>query len=230
MSRRPLVSALLALSLAACKGPVESGAPTVQDSAQGSPRTVVSLNRVLQGRYRAIAPACIGQQYRIRGGAGIEPASGLPMKPGHIVEFRNYLPDVATNVTALDAPAPLFSPNLVRPYNVGTEEGETFSAWRYAFPKPGVYEYFDTNMGEPGRKLVDSYYGTVTYIGESSAPKGVVCVDAPNCTASPECLAGTAPEGTVCCSCPGVCCTTDAECTLGNTCLRGRCVDSDTGE
>jgi hypothetical protein len=152
------------------------------------------------------------------------------MKPGHIIEFRNYLPDVATNVTALDAPAPLFSPNLVRPYNVGTEAGETYSSWRYAFPKPGVYEYFDTNMGEAGRKVVDSYYGTVTYIGESSAPKGVVCVDAPNCTASPECLAGTAPEGTVCCSCVGVCCTTDAECPLNKTCLRARCVDQDTGE
>jgi hypothetical protein len=227
--RAPLFIPLFALCLAACKGPL-SDQPSVQDSAPGNPRATVSLNRIIAGRYRAIAPACIGQQYRIRGGAEIQPALGLPMRPGQIVEFRNYLPEVPTNVTALDAPAPLFSPSLVRPYNIVTEGDETFSYWRYAFPQPGVYEYFDTNMGEPGRKVVDSYYGTVSFIGESNAPKAVVCVDAPGCVASLECLNGTAPEGTVCCACVGVCCTTDAECNTDKTCLRGRCVDRDTGE
>jgi hypothetical protein len=227
--RARLVLSLLALSLAACKGPA-SEEPSVQDSARGEPRATVSINRILSGRYRAIAPACIGQQYRIRGINGIEPATGLPMRPGHIVEFRNYLPDVPTNVTALESPAPLFSPNLVRPYNIRTEGDETFSYWRYAFPEPGVYEYFDTNMGEPGRKVVDSYYGTVSYIGESNAPKAVVCVDPPACVTSRECLNGTAPAGTVCCACIDVCCTTDNECNTDKTCLRGRCVDIDTGE
>lgn len=227
--RARLVLPLLALCLAACKGPA-SDQPSVQDSAKGEPRALISINRILAGRYRAIAPSCIGQQYRIRGGIGIEPASGLPMRPGQIAEFRNYLPDVPTNVTSLDAPAPLFSPNLVRPYNIQTDGDETFSYWRYAFPNPGVYEYFDTNMGEPGRKVVDSYYGTVSYIGESSAPKGVVCVDPPSCVASVECLNGTAPIGTTCCACVGVCCTTDNECTSDRTCLRGRCVDRETGE
>lgn len=229
MIRARLIPALLALCLAACKGPALEETPSVQDSAEGQPRTLVSLNRVLQGRYRAIAPACIGQQYRITPG-GVEPAAGLPIRPGNVIEFRNYLPDVPTNVTALDAPAPLFSPNLVRPYNLGTEADETFSFWRYKFPSPGVYEYFDTNMGEPGRKIVDSYYGTVSYVGESTAPKAVVCVDPPGCVASPECLNGTAPEGTVCCACLGVCCTTDAECAGDKTCLRARCVDRETGE
>ena len=157
-------------------------------------------------------------------------ASGLSMRPEQIVEFRNYQPDVATNVTSLSSPSPLFSPNLVRPYNVSTESGETYSYWRYSFPKPGVYEYFDTNMGSPGRQVVDSYYGTVTYVGETNAPKAVVCVDPPSCQATPECLAGTAPEGTVCCACVSVCCQTDAECTTDKTCLRGRCVDIETGE
>jgi hypothetical protein len=223
------ILALLALCLTACKGPASSE-PSVQDSAPGEPRATVSINRILSGRYRAIAPACIGQQYRVRGSGNIELATGLPMRPGHIVEFRNYLPEVPTNVTALDSPAPLFSPNLVSPYNTRTEGDETFSYWRYAFPQPGVYEYFDTNMGEPGRKVVDSYYGTVSYIGESNAPKAVVCVDPPACVSSRECLNGTAPEGTVCCACMGVCCTTDAECNTDKTCLRGRCVDIDTGE
>ncbi|HEY0093241.1 MAG TPA: hypothetical protein VGB96_02910, partial [Archangium sp.] len=89
------------------------------------------------------------------------------------------------------------------------------------------------NMGSPGREVVDSYYGTVTYVGESDAPKAVVCVDPPNCQATPECLAGTAPEGTVCCACVSVCCggeNPESECVTGKTCLRGRCVDVETGE
>ncbi len=229
MIRARFTPALLALCLvAACKGPQDT-TPPVQDSDPGQPRAIVSFNRALAGRYRAISPSCIGQQYRITPGA-VDPAAGLPMRPGHIVEFRNYQPDVPTNVTALAAPKSIFSPNLVRPYNMATEADEQYSFWRYAFPEPGVYEYYDTNMGEPGRKVVDSYYGTVSYVGESTAPRAVVCVDAPGCVASPECLNGTAPEGTTCCACVGVCCTTDAECTGDNTCLRGRCVSRDTGE
>ncbi|HYO68593.1 MAG TPA: hypothetical protein VEU33_21180 [Archangium sp.] len=221
-----------ALCLAACKGPVPADFQPVQDSAKGSPRVSVSINRIIAGRYRTIAPTCIGQQYTVRGAPATEfpRAGGLSMRPEQIVEFRNYQPDVATNVTSLSSPSPLFSPNLVRPYNVGNEGGEAYSYWRYAFPKPGVYEYFDTNMGEPGRKVVDSYYGTVSYIGESNAPRAVVCVDPPNCQATPECLAGTAPEGTVCCTCLSVCCETDNQCTTDKTCLRGRCMDKETGE
>ncbi|MFY0567862.1 hypothetical protein ACN28E_29090 [Archangium lansingense] len=221
-----------ALCVAACKGPPADFQP-VQDSAKGTPRASVSLNRIIAGRYRAISPSCIGQQYTLNvapGTAEFPRASGLSMRPEQIVEFRNYQPDVSTNVTSLSSPSPLFSPNLVRPYNVATESGETYSYWRYAFPKPGVYEYFDTNMGSPGRQVVDSYYGTVTYVGESNAPKAVVCVDPPNCQATPECLAGTAPEGTVCCACVSVCCVTDDQCTTDKTCLRGRCVDRETGE
>jgi hypothetical protein len=221
-----------ALCLTACKGPLPEDFRPVQDSAKGEPRVSVSLNRILSGRYRTIAPMCIGQQYLVQPPAGepVQPTGGLAMRPGQIVEFRNYQSEVPTNITSLSAPAPLFSPNLVKPYNTRTEGKETFSYWRYAFPEPGVYEYFDTNMGDPGRKVVDSYYGTVSYIGESGAPKAVVCVDAPGCVASAECVSGTAPEGTPCCSCLGVCCETDANCTTDKTCLRGRCVDKETGQ
>lgn len=223
----------LALCLAACKGPIPQDFRPVQDSAEGTPRVSASLNRIISGAYRAIAPTCIGQQYVLNAPSG-DPATfplggGLSMKPGQIVEFRNYQPDISSNVTSLTAPASLFSPNLVKPYNIRTEGKETYSYWRYAFPQPGAYEYFDTNMGDPGRKIVDSYYGTVTYVGESNAPKAVVCVDPPSCVASPECLAGTAPAGTVCCTCMGVCCQTDDHCTSDKTCLRGRCVSRDTG-
>jgi hypothetical protein len=227
---RARLAPCLALLLAACKGPVPEDFRPIQDSAKGDPRISVSMNRIISGRYRTIAPMCIGQQYVVSDPADIQPAGGLSMRPGQIVEFRNYQADVPTNVTSLSAPSALFSPNLVKPYNVRTESHETYSYWRYQFPKPGVYEYFDTNMGEPGRKVVDSYYGTVSYIGESNAPKAVVCVDPPNCVASAECLAGTAPEGTACCTCLSVCCEVDAHCTADKTCLRGRCVDKETGE
>jgi hypothetical protein len=218
----------LSLCLTACKESLPADFRPVQDSAQGVPRVTVSLNRLTNGLYRAIAPTCIGQRYAVQG--TFEPAGGLAMRPGQIVEFRNYQPDVPTNVTSLSAPASLFSPSLVRPYNVVIEGKETFSYWRYAFPVPGVYEYFDTNMGTPGRQVVDSYYGTVTYVGESNAPRAVVCVDAPGCVASTECLAGTAPEGTVCCSCPNVCCDNDTHCSEDKNCMRGRCVSDEDGE
>ncbi len=227
---RARLALCLALLLTACKGPTPSDFQPVQDSAEGTPRISVSMNRIISGRYRTIAPTCIGQQYVVSNPADIQPAGGLSMRPGQIVEFRNYQPDVPTNVTSLSSPSPLFSPNLVKPYNFRVESDETYSFWRYQFPRPGVYEYFDTNMGEPGRKVVDSYYGTVSYIGESNAPKAVVCVDPPNCVASAECLAGTAPAGTTCCICMSVCCETDNQCTTDKTCLRGRCVDRETGE
>lgn len=227
---RACLLTVLALCLTACKGPLPEDFRPVQDSAKGAPRISVSLNRILSGRYRAIAPACIGQQYLVRDPSNIQPAGGLSMRPGQVVEFRNYQPEVPTNVTSLSAPAPLFSPNLVKPYNYEPEGEEPYSYWRYAFPQPGVYEYFDTNMGEPGRKVVDSYYGTVSYIGESDAPKAVVCVDPPSCVASAACLNGTAPAGTLCCTCLSVCCTTSDNCTSDKTCLRGRCVDAETGE
>jgi hypothetical protein len=216
------------LAISGCKGD-PSEVPPVQDSALGEPRTTLSLNRQLQGRYRAIAPSCVGQQYQITSG-GVQAAGGLAMRPGHTAEFRNYLPDVPTNVTSLGAPATMFSPNLVRPYNLRKEGGEEFSAWRFTFSAPGVYEYADTNMGDPGRKVVDSYYGTVSYVGESTAPRGVVCVDPPGCVAAPECLSGEPPAGAVCCPCIGVCCLTDAHCEASRTCLRSRCVDKVTGE
>jgi hypothetical protein len=225
--------ALLALAVPGCRGTGAVQGPHVQDSAEGAPRTFISINRILSGRYRAIAPSCIGQQYLVRTADGsVQLDQGLSMRPGDVAEFDNFLPDVPTNVTALDAPgdAVMFSPNLVRPYNIRTEAGETFSFWRYRFPEAGVYEYFDTNMGEPGRKVVDSYYGTVSFIGESSAPKGVVCVDPPACLASAECMRGGAAPGTNCCACIGVCCTLDEHCATANTCLRGRCVDAQTGQ
>lgn len=218
---------LLMLCLAACKETPPAGFIPVQDSAMGTPRVSVALNRITNGLYRSIAPFCIGQRY-VESGPSPYATTGLALNPGQIVEFRNYQPDVPSNVTSLSAPAPLFSPNLVKPYNIVVEGTETYSYWRHAFPTVGTYEYYDTNMGTPGRQVVDTYYGTVTYVGESSAPKGTVCVDPPSCVASAECLAGSAPAGTTCCTCLSVCCDSDDNCVADPTkkmCLRGRCVD-----
>lgn len=229
----PILAALsIALFAQGCKGP-ESLVPPVQESSKAAPRSglVISLNRIISGHYRTIAPFCVGQRYRI-GSDGVEAAAGLPIRPGDTAEFRNYMPGIPANVTSVNAttgggggPPPMFSPNLVAPYNFRQEGAEEFSFWRFTFPEAGVYEWFDTNMGEPGRKIVDSYYGTVTFVGESNAPKGVVCVDAPGCVASLECLNGNAPAGTPCCGCPGVCCDADTQCESGMSCLRGRCID-----
>ncbi len=231
--KRIVLIAAGAAALAACKGP-ESTVPPVQFSADAPAKVTVSLNRIISGQYRTIAPLCVGQRYRITLPSGetpgaIDRASGLPLRPGETAEFRNYMPDVPSNVTSLNAdPAPMYSPNLVRPYNTRTEAGETYSFWRYTFPAPGVYEFFDTNMGQPGRPVVDSYYGTVTYIGETDAPKGVVCVDAANCSTDFSCLGAGA--STECCACIGVCCDTDDQCGSGMACLRNRCVDPATIE
>lgn len=114
----------------------------------------------------------------------------LTVEVGTTVEWRNLSPAVPVNVTSLSDPPALFSPNLSEGYQLGTQDGKTFSWWRYTFAKPGVYEYFDTNSGEPGKKVVDPYYGTVTYVGLSpTLPTGVVCVHAPGSRA-----------------CVGVCC------------------------
>ena len=221
----PRLLVCLVLCLAACKETPPVGFQPVQDSATGAARVSVALNRTTNGLYRSIAPFCIGQRYGEQGPSPFA-TTGLAINPGQIVEFRNYQPDAPSNVTSLTAPAPLFSPNLVKPYNIVVEGKETYSYWRHAFPVTGTYEYYDTNMGTPGREVVDSYYGTVSYVGESNAPRGTVCVDPPGCAATAECLAGSAPAGTTCCTCLNVCCDSDSNCAapLG-MCLRGRCVD-----
>ncbi|AKU91090.1 cupredoxin domain-containing protein [Vulgatibacter incomptus] len=228
---RLFLVALLVLAASACDGPPQEQ-PLVQPSANAKPRggLVISLNRVIMGRFRVVAPLCVGQRFLIelpssQGPGAVTPAGGLPIRPGDTAEFRNFLPEVPTNVTSLSGPATLFSPNLVRPFNIATENTETFSFWRFTFPLAGAYEFFDTNSGSPGRPIVDSYYGTTSYVGETTAPTGVVCVDEPGCVASLDCLNGKAAPGTNCCKCVGVCCDVDEQCASGMSCHRGRCVD-----
>jgi len=154
--------------------------PFVQPSASPEPILRIDINRVVGGIYELYRPTCSDT-----------------VRVGQTVEFRNFSPDIAANVTAIalppDAP-PLYSPNLVKPYNyVARQDADNklcestaadgeciqrphWSYWRYTFDEPGVYDWVDTNAGEPGRKVVDAYYGTVSYVGTSDAVFATICV------------------------------------------------------
>lgn len=104
---------------------------------------------------------------------------------GETVEWRNLQPAIPANVTGFGNNE-LYSPSLVeggpiaQEYNKEAKKIERFAYWRHTFHKPGVYEYFDTNRGDPGQKVVDPYYGTVTFVGVSATLQtGVVCVRQP---------------------------------------------------
>lgn len=175
--------------------------PSVQASADESARWEIDINRVVDGVYRSYAPRCLDG-----------------VRAGHTVEFRNYQPEVPANVTTIAGPEPLYSPNLKRPYNyvASTDPASpVFSFWRHTFTQPGVYDWIDTNQSEPGRKVVDPYYGTVTFIGiDPNSPLGTICV--------------VNEDGT---GCEKVCCGQDADCNPPRThCFRtdvdavGRCL------
>jgi plastocyanin len=115
---------------------------------------------------------------------------------GDTVQWENEQPEVPTNVTSLDEPPELYSPNL---------QGE-YVIWSHSFPDIGYYEYYDTNSGDPGRKIVDAYYGTVTYVGTSATTnRGAICVRDP-----------AAPR-------LGACCCSALDCDVGQSCTLNVC-------
>lgn len=201
--------------VAACDSSRFQQTPFIQDSASESPRWTVDINRVRDGVFHTYAPMCTDD-----------------VRLGHTVEFRNFLPEVPTNVTSISSPEGvyLYSPNLVRPYNyVAADDPDNdlcdslengvckarpaYSFWRHTFDVPGVYDWIDTNQGEPGRKVVDAYYGTVTFVGtDPNTPIATICV--------PD------EDGA---GCESVCCSSDADCLGNTTCIKrgqalGRCL------
>mgnify|MGYP003333657057 CR=1 FL=1 len=150
----------LFLTLAACA--TYPAGPQVSESAQAPADHVVTL----AGDART--PPC------------------LVVDLGQTVEFRNLQPDVPVDVTSLGTPVELFSPALVRGGPIATSDGATYAWWRHTFLHTGVFEYYDTHRGDPGQKLVDPYYGTVTWVGANpNLRTGVVCVQEPG---SNQCL------------------------------------------
>jgi hypothetical protein len=213
--RATALTSLLALfALVACDDQRFMEQPPVQDSASDSPRWRVDVNRLINGVFHSYFPRCFDDA-----------------RLGHTIEFRNFLPEVPANVTTIAAPAgaELYSPNLVRPYNyVGPEDPdnevcseaggerrcEPYSFWRHSPAEPGVYDWIDTNQGDPGRRVVDPYYGTVTFVGlDPSTPVATFCVR---------------DEGGG--GCEAVCCVDDGDCRGNTTCVKsaieaeGRCV------
>lgn len=177
---------LVFLFMLSCTAEVQT--PPVQASSPGSPGGRI-VNITPEGD---LAPSC------------------LTVNAGQTVEFRNQAPLVPTNITSLGEPTELFSPNLLLPYNKGTDGDEVFAFWRHTFASPGVFEYYDTNGGDPGKKVVDPYYGTVTFVGISdSVHTGVICVK----TSGGD-------------QCEGVCCVTNADCPKSQCCdtKNKRCV------
>ena len=186
----------------------------VQDSSTKIPEWTIDINRVRNSVYRSYAPRCLDT-----------------VRIGQTLEFRNFMPDVPSNVSSIAGPSPLYSPNLIKPYNLISEtdasntlcdvhgdvacaKRPTWSYWRHTFTKPGVYDWLDTNQSTPGRKIIDPYYGTVTYVGmDPNTPFGTVCV--------------TNDDET---GCENVCCVKDQDCKSGETCFKketesiGRCL------
>ena len=110
---------------------------------------------------------------------------------GDTVQWTHLDPAVPANVTSIGQPKELYSPNLQGPY----------TEWTHTFSTRGWFPYFDTNSGDPGRPVVDAYYGTVTYVGASDeAHRGAICVRRD----------GDRAEGSCCC--------TDLDCEIGLVC------------
>lgn len=211
--RAALIIALAFCS--ACAGDEFQETPFIQASADAEPRWTVDINRVRDGIFRTYRPRCMDK-----------------VLSGQTVEFRNYMPDVPANVSSLSGPETLYSPNLVKPYNfVSADDRDNnqcealaadgtctqrpqWSYWRFTFETTGVYDWLDTNSGTPGRKIVDPYYGTVTFVGmDPNSPFGTICVQE--------------ADGT---GCESICCTSDAGCNAPNRCFKfemdaeGRCL------
>lgn len=111
--------------------------------------------------------------------------------PGDTVQWENADPELPANITSTTEPPELYSPNL---------QG-AFVTWSHTFEAAGIWDYYDTNSGDPGRAVVDAYYGTVTFAGTSpTTQRGTVCVSD-----------DAAP-----------CCCTDLDCAPGESCTEAR--------
>lgn len=134
------------------------------------------------------------------------------IKVGETVEWwvEQGAPAVPINVTSLGTPLELFSPSLMAPLACDPSDSDTI-CWRHTFESAGCFTYFDTNSGNPGRPVVDDYYGTVEYVGSSGdAETGLVCVETDEH------------------SCRGVCCNANFDCDDGYVCRERRCVSEAT--
>jgi hypothetical protein len=136
------------------------------------------------------------------------------VRTGQTVGFLNSPQDGAlpADVTSLkqralsggeeEASGELYSPNLQAP---------AATSWTHRFTSPGIFNFVNSAVGIPGRKVVDDYYGTVTFVpvaGSGGFPTGTICVHA---------------EGEAA-ACDGVCCPrSDVECRGRTECIDQQC-------
>ncbi|MBI5610939.1 MAG: hypothetical protein HY902_18855 [Deltaproteobacteria bacterium] len=177
----------LAMAMAACA--------TYPDGPQVGDGTEITADHVIEVAAGAANPPCI------------------VVEAGQTVEFRNPMPDVPTDVTSYGEPLELYSPSLVRGGPMASAGGKDCAWWRHTFQKPGVYEYYDSHSGDPGQKVVDPYYGTVTWVGVNpNLHTGLICVQTPG---SSQCL--------------GICCVknNDGSAVLSQgECTQNQCCDA----
>lgn len=165
----------LPLLTVACAG--DPSLNTVQDGSKQAPSWFVAKSAV-----DGFAPEC------------------MVIGEGDTVQWQNLDENIPANVTSLEEPPELYSPNL---------QGRN-SKWSHTFKGDGLFAYFDTHSGDPGRPVVDAYYGTVSYVGASeTAQRGTICVR----------VDGDRGEG--------ACCCTSLDCNLGLSCdVANICVGS----
>lgn len=159
--------------------------PQVQPSSHEPRDTDIKISKTLE-----FAPSC------------------AVVEAGETVEWwvEEGAPEVPINVTSLGTPVELFSPSFLPPLACDADDPDTI-CWRHTFETAGCFTYFDTNSGNPGRPVVDDYYGTVDFVGASGdAETGLVCVETPEH------------------SCRGVCCNANFDCDDGFVCHERRCV------
>lgn len=186
---------LLLLPVLGCRD-AHRDLPTVQFSSPRPRDTDVRITKEL-----AFKPACVAIRER------------------QTIEWwiEEGAPQVSVNVTSLGTPVELFSPSLVPPLFCDPDKPDTL-CWRHSFERAGCFPYYDTNSGSPGRPVVDDYYGTVSYIGQSDdVQRGLVCV------------AGMDAQGRRV-TCQGVCCNANFDCEPGFACQKGRCVSKTNQE
>ena len=176
---------LCALSALGCKQSIPE-TPPVSASGTGAPARKVSV--LPDGSFE---PGCVS------------------MRAGQTVEFLNAAPTLPADVTSLKetidgreaSSGELYSPNLQAP---------AATSWRHEAKRPGLFTFVNASVGIPGRKVVDDYYGTVTFVplaGGSAFATGTLCV---------------AAQGDDVCT--GVCCPGgDTECRGRTECIHEQC-------
>lgn len=142
--------ALVLLTSGVGCGSYRTDVPNVQRSSRASPSRTVSVGGALH-----FAPSCV------------------EIAPGQTVEWTNVSLDDAADVTSIEEPRELYSPNLQVPLDCPDGDGV---CWRHTFASVGCYEYYDSQTGVP------SGLGTgIVCVREGASCRGLCCEKVEDC-------------------------------------------------